>query len=65
MNDEIAMLCFAEKEINKMHTYTLFERTCVREAQSLGKGTYCCETNVITLSRIFSQRNNCFVQIKC
>ena len=46
MNDETAMLCFSEKEINKMHTYVLFERMRVRKR----KGTYCCEINVITLS---------------
>ena len=37
MNDETATLCFAEKEINKMHTYTLFERMRARKRKVLGK----------------------------
>ena len=37
MNDEIATLCFAEKEVNKMHTYTLFERMPLRKRKALAK----------------------------
>ena len=37
MNDETAMLCFSEKEINKMHTYILFERMRVRKRKALAK----------------------------